>query len=82
MDHVCFRALSSERFEFKLFNSLKMCQIDSKTSVPADSSREILPDHVKPVHYTVNITPDLVACTFTGSVTILYLVYFIHFYLD
>ena len=32
--------------------------------------REVLPDTVKPVHYTLQITPDLDTCTFAGTVDI------------
>ncbi|KAI9175228.1 hypothetical protein H9P43_006589 [Blastocladiella emersonii ATCC 22665] len=37
-------------------------------STPAD--REIVPANVTPVHYTVNLTPDLEAFTFDGTVDI------------
>ena len=54
-----------------------MCLLDNQ-GVPigggsvatSDKAREILPDCVKPTHYTVNITPNLETCTFKGVVDI------------
>ena len=34
------------------------------------STRQVLPDNVKPVHYVVNITPNLTTFEFTGSTDI------------
>ena len=38
----------------------------------SSQEREVLPDHVKPVHYTVSVTPNTETFEFYGSVEILY----------
>jgi aminopeptidase N len=36
----------------------------------AERVREVLPAYAHPTHYSLDLAPDLVACTFTGTVVI------------
>ena len=53
--------LYKNSFQINLYN---------KTEIMVAFERDILPSHVKPIHYDVTIVPDLEKFTFTGKVAI------------